>query len=102
MERAAAFVHECAAGVESGDGLAYLQSRGLTVETARKMGIGWNPADRYDRRTEWGLEDEVNPETGRFRKVWLPRGLTLPRAAKVRGGGVAHSAGGLEVGRRYP
>lgn len=42
------------------------------------MGIGWNPADRYDRRTEWGLEDEVNPETGRFRKVWLPRGLTLP------------------------
>lgn len=66
-----------------GDGLAYLHTRGLTVETARKLGIGWNPADRYDRRTEWGLEDEMNPETGRFRKVWLPRGLVLPIRRKV-------------------
>ena len=82
-ERAAAFVHACAAGVESGDGLAYLQSRGLTVETARNLGIGWNPADRYDRRIEWGLDDEVNPETGRSRKVWLPRGLVLPIRRKA-------------------
>lgn len=33
--------------------------------------------------TEWGLEDEMNPETGRFRKVWLPRGLVLPIRRKV-------------------
>lgn len=82
-ERAAAFVHACAAGVESGDGLAYLQSRGLTVETARNLGIGWNPADRYDRRADWGLDEEANPETGRPRKVWLPRGLVLPIRRKA-------------------
>ena len=82
-ERAAAFVHACVAGVESGDGLAYLQSRGLTVETARKLCIGWNLADRYDRRADWGLDDEVNPETGRSRKVWLPRGLVLPIRRKA-------------------
>ena len=77
MERAAAFVRECAAGVESGDGLKSLYARGLTVETAHTLGIGWNPADRYGRRADWGLDEEVNPETGRFRKVWLPRGLVL-------------------------
>lgn len=83
MQRAAAFVRECAAGIESEDGRAYLQSRGLTVETARKLGIGWNAADRYDRRTDWGLPDEQNPDTGRFRKVWLPRGLVLPVRRKA-------------------
>lgn len=82
-ERAAAFVHACAAGVESGDGLECLQSRGLTVETARNLGIGWNPTDRYDRRADWGLDDEVNPKTGRPRKVWLPRGLVLPIRRKA-------------------
>ena len=82
-ERASAFVHACAAGVESGDGLECLQSRGLTVETARNLGIGWNPTDRYDRRADWGLDDEVNPKTGRPRKVWLPRGLVLPIRRKA-------------------
>ena len=83
MERAAAFVRECAAGVESGDGLKSLYARGLTVETAHTLGIGWNPADRYGRRADWGLDEEVNPETGRFRKVWLPRGLVLPIRRKA-------------------
>ncbi len=78
MEQATAFVHECAAGIESGPGLEYLQSRGLSPETARALGIGWNPADRYDRRADWGLSEEQNPDTGRFRKVWFPRGLVLP------------------------
>ena len=55
MERAAASVRECAAGVESGDGLKSLYARGLTVETAHTLGIGWNPADRYGRRADWGL-----------------------------------------------
>lgn len=80
---AAAFVRECAAGVESGDGLKSLYARGLTVETAHTLGIGWNPADRYGRRADWGLDEEVNPETGRFRKVWLPRGLVLPIRRKA-------------------
>ena len=83
MEHAARFVTACVPGIESGPGFEYLQSRGLTVETARKLSIGWNPADRYGRRADWGLDEEVNPETGRFRKVWLPRGLVLPIRRKA-------------------
>ena len=77
-ERAAEFVAECASGIESGPGLEYLRSRSLTVETAHRLGIGWNAADRYDSRTAWGLPEETNPETGKPRKIWLPRGLVLP------------------------
>ena len=83
MEQAARFVAACAPGIESGPGHDCLLSRGLTVETAHALGIGWNPADRYGRRADWGLDDETNPETGRPRKVWLPRGLVLPIRRKV-------------------
>lgn len=83
MERAARFVAACGAGIKAGPGLEALQGRGLSVETARALGIGWNPADRYGRRPEWGLEEEASPETGRPRKVWLPKGLTLPIRRKA-------------------
>ena len=69
MERAAHFVATCTGGIESGPALETLQGRGLSPETARALGIGWNPADRYDRRADWGLDEEANPETGRPRKV---------------------------------
>lgn len=78
MGQAARFVAACASGIGSGPGHGCLLSRGLTVETARALCIGWNPADRYDRRTDWRLGDEVNTDTGRPRKVWLPKGLVLP------------------------
>lgn len=78
MEQAARLVATCGAGIEAGPGLETLRGRGLAVETARALGISWNPADRYDRRADWGLDDEVNPKTGRPRKVWLPKGLVLP------------------------
>ncbi len=83
MEQAAHFVATCTGGIESGPGLETLQGRGLSPETARTLGIGWNPADRYGRRADWGLDEEANPETGRPRKVWLPRGLVLPIRRKA-------------------
>lgn len=83
MERAAHFVATCTGGIESGPALETLQGRGLSPETARALGIGWNPADRYGRRADWGLDEEANPETGRPRKVWLPRGLVLPIRRKA-------------------
>lgn len=83
MERAAHFVATCTGGIEAGPGLETLQGRGLSPETARALGIGWNSADRYDRRADWGLDEEANPETGRPRKVWLPRGLVLPIRRKA-------------------
>lgn len=83
MEQAARLVATCGAGIGAGPGLETLRGRGLAVETARALGIGWNPADRYDRRVDWGLDDEVNPKTGRPRKVWLPKGLVLPIRRKT-------------------
>ena len=83
MERAAHFVATCTGGIESGPALETLQGRGLSPETARALSIGWNPADRYGRRADWGLDEEANPETGRPRKVWLPRGLVLPIRRKA-------------------
>lgn len=83
IKQAARVVAACAAGVDSGAGQDFLRERGLTVETAHKLGIGWNAADRYDNRKAWGLPEEIRPETGRPCKVWLPRGLVLPVRRKV-------------------
>lgn len=79
MKQAAIFAGHCVrAAVETAGGRAALAARGLTVETAIRLGIGWNAADRYEPRHRWGLPVEINPETGRPRMVWLPRGLVVP------------------------
>ena len=78
MSQAARFVASCSQGIESGPGADFLKARSLTLETAHALGIGWNAADRYDRRSEWGLDEQTNPETGKPLKIWLPRGLVLP------------------------
>ncbi len=79
ITRAARFVDRCAAVLAAGGpGLDYAMSRGLTLDTCRKLKIGWNPADTYEDREAWNLPPEVNPETGKPRKVWLPAGLVLP------------------------
>jgi hypothetical protein len=62
----------------SKDGQAYLKSRGLTLETARHFKLGWNGKDQWDHLQAWGLDPEVNPETGKPKKLWLPKGLVLP------------------------
>lgn len=49
-----------------------LTGRYLTPDTARACGLGWNPADRYERRDAWGL----SPVEGR-EKLLLPRGLVI-------------------------
>jgi hypothetical protein len=40
--------------------------------------LGWNTTERFWTLSEWGLPDEVNPKTGKPRKVWLPAGLVIP------------------------
>ncbi|EPR30382.1 P4 alpha zinc-binding domain protein [Alkalidesulfovibrio alkalitolerans DSM 16529] len=83
QDRAARFAAECAAHLPPGsEGLAYATSRGLTAETVRRLTIGWNPADRFEDREAWGLPPEINPKTGKPRKVWLPAGMTLPSRRK--------------------
>lgn len=61
-----------------GEGRAYAEGRGLTAETCAALKIGWNPSDAYESREAWGLQSEMNPRTGKPRKVWLPAGLVFP------------------------
>jgi len=73
------FVAECAAWMlPDSEGMAYALSRGLTPETIKRLGIGWNSTDMWDEREAWGLPPETNKSTGKPRKVWMPAGLVIP------------------------
>ena len=53
----------------------WLARRGLDQATVEQAGIGYNPRDRYEARSLWGLP----PADGDCaRAVWLPRGIVLP------------------------
>lgn len=56
--------------------------RGLTEESIKRFKIGFNPGndrgwDFYRHREEWGLEPQLK-EDGKQRKLWLPKGFTVP------------------------
>ena len=73
---ARAFRETCRVTLWAPDGarpLAWLRKRGLSDETIRAAGLGYNPGDRYDTWETWGLE----PRKGK-RGVWLPRGIVIP------------------------
>lgn len=51
--------------------LAWLAARGISIETARRFGLGWNAKDLWLKKTAWGLEEDG-------KKLWLPQGLVIP------------------------
>jgi DNA primase len=53
------------------------EKRGLTVETVKAAGLGYLPTDRWDLAPAWGLV-EVLKDDGKPKKLWFPRGLTIP------------------------
>jgi DNA primase len=57
--------------------LPYLTSRGLTEQTARTAGLGYNPETREASRAKWGLE--MDREYGD--RFWLPAGIVIPSYA---------------------
>jgi DNA primase len=59
-------------------GQALLAKRGITLETAEKFSIGYNNIDAWESRGAWGLPKEIKAN-GQERKVWLPKGLVIPR-----------------------
>jgi hypothetical protein len=59
------------------EALAWLYDRGLTDDTIRAAGLGWNPADLWREPERWGLEPWTTPK-GRPGRVWLPRGWVIP------------------------
>ncbi len=52
--------------------LDYLRGRGLTDETINRFDLGYNEADWFDMRTNWGLP------VYETEKVKIPRGITIP------------------------
>lgn len=59
--------------------LNYLKERGLNEQTIRAARLGVCPENRVEKREAWGLRPEINPETGRPRKVFMRGGsITLP------------------------
>lgn len=50
-------------------GRDYLGRGGLTVETMRRFGLGWNPHDLWDDPQRWGVSGA---------RVYLPRGVVIP------------------------
>ena len=46
--------------------------RGLKPRTIQAHGLGWNPADQYPKRSDWGIP------AGKTDKFLLPAGLTIP------------------------
>jgi hypothetical protein len=51
--------------------------KGLSDETIRKAGLGYNPTDIYEPRATWGLPSALNDQ-GKEKKQWLPAGLVIP------------------------
>lgn len=74
---AAELVEHYAPFIERGDGLAALQARGLTIETARALKLGWIPKDTYFNLSDFGLPETRNAR-GNMSKLFLPAGLLMP------------------------
>lgn len=53
--------------------LAYLRRRGLTEETIRAAGLGYNATEQRPMRESWGL-----PPHPDHPHVWLPQGIVIP------------------------
>lgn len=54
-----------------------LFNKGLTEETIRRAGIGFNPLDLYRDRRGWGLTQEIRCD-GKPKLLWIPAGLVIP------------------------
>lgn len=63
---------------QSDAGMTYALGRGLTREGIRMFRLGWNDRPAFYDLEEWGLPPEVNPQTGRPRKLFIPAGLMVP------------------------
>lgn len=58
--------------------LDWLESRGIDLDLVLKYRLGYNPTHAWRERPAWGLKHERKPDTGKLKKLWLPRGLVIP------------------------
>lgn len=82
QQAARAHVNEAIATLWAPEGaraLAYLKGRGFTERTIRLGLLGYCPADRWARRSDFGLEDVEDTKTGRVTtQLRLHRGIVIP------------------------
>ncbi|NDV20017.1 alpha helicase [Pseudodesulfovibrio sp. JC047] len=68
--------------LKNSEQLDYLAKRGVPLEAVRRFKLGWNCGemgrDVYRARSAWGLPDEINPKTGKLKRMWMPIGLVVP------------------------
>ena len=69
-------------------------AKGLSSETIRAAGLGFNPADIFEPRATWGLETAIN-DKGNESRQWLPGGLVIANI-------VSESVHRLRIRRSYP
>jgi DNA primase len=53
------------------------ERRGLSEAIIKKYRLGLVPTGRYECHEQWGL-DPVLKDNGTPKKIWIPRGLTIP------------------------
>lgn len=73
QQAARAFVETCRAALWADGGhraLAWLRGRGLSDDTIRAAGLGYNPQGQHQARESWGMDGD-NP-------IWLDRGIVIP------------------------
>lgn len=77
-ENASIFISRCHQDLlKNLTAIQLLHERGLTLETMRTFALGWHSADEFLLLPDWGLPNACN-ETGKEKKLWLPKGLVLP------------------------
>lgn len=58
--------------------LDWLMARGLSESAIMRGGLGYHAGSpEYEDRAAWGLPEELN-DNGNPKKIWLPRGITIP------------------------
>jgi DNA primase len=81
-EKAQEFLERCQSCLWSDQGALtrdFLhREKGLSDETIKSAGLGFNPDDIFLERLSWGLPAELRDD-GKPKKLWLPEGLVLPR-----------------------
>ncbi len=68
QRRAASWVVYAQAQLAGSPGAAFLQRRGITMETARSFQLGWNPAPVAEAGTRWGQDKPIH----------IPQGVIFP------------------------
>ena len=76
LEQAESFIENCKIDICRFEKAAnYLLARGITTDSIIEFEIGYNPEERWESPENWGKSKDD-------KKIWLPRGITIPNRDK--------------------